>query len=288
MPHVHLNGVDIYYEDTGSGFPVVFCHEFAGDHRSWAPQVEAMAGQFRCITFSYRGYPPSDVPDDLDAYGQDVLVADVLGLLNHLEIEEAHIVGLSMGGNVTLQFALEHPERCRSIVVAACGAGSTNRDLFEQENDKIVELLRAGDMQNFADVYGRGPGRLPFLNKDPEGWKRFRAELAEHSATGSANTQLRVQRLRPVVFTLEDQLRELDVPTLVICGDEDEPCIETSVFMKRTIPRCGLLMVPQSGHTINLEEPAVFNQALLDFWAKVERGAWMSREHITTSLLPPA
>ena len=105
------DGTSLYYEDTGTGTPVVFVHEFAGDSRSWEPQVRYLSRRYRCVTYCARGYPPSDVPDDSAAYSQDRARDDVLAVLDALAIERAHVVGLSMGGFATLHFGLAHPRR---------------------------------------------------------------------------------------------------------------------------------------------------------------------------------
>jgi pimeloyl-ACP methyl ester carboxylesterase len=286
MPLARVNGVELFYEEAGAGEPVVFSHEFAGDARSWGPQVHALARRYRCITYNHRGFPPSSVPDDPGAYSQDLLVEDLRALLDHLSIERAHLVGLSMGGNVVLNFALRYPERCRGVVVAGCGAGTVDREAFEQNVEQIVGILEHQGMAAFAALYSLGPTRLPFKRKDPSGWELFRAQLAQHSAKGSALTQLGVQLRRPTIYQLGDRLRDLRVPILLLIGDEDEPCVDPAVFMKRTIPTAGLVVISQSGHTINLEEPARFNDAILDFFATVEAGRWPTRTEVTTSMLP--
>jgi pimeloyl-ACP methyl ester carboxylesterase len=286
MPTVSLNGLELHYESTGDGPPVVFCHEFAGDYRAWDPQVRGFARLYRCITYCHRGFPPSSVPTDPDAYSQDWLIADLLGLMDHLGLTEVHLVGFSMGGSVVVNFALRYPERCRGIVVVGTGTGTTNRARFEQDVERTVALIREHGMQAFADTYGRGPSRLPYLRKDPAGWAAFHAQLAEHSATGQALTMLGVQLRRPTIYDLEAELDNLRVPTLIVAGDEDEPCLEPSLFLKRRIRGSGLLIVPQTGHAVNLEEPALFNSAVLDFLRLVEAGRWATRPSVSTSLLP--
>ena len=286
MPRVHVNEVEVYYEDTGSGFPIVFCHEFAGDYRAWEPQVRALGRLYRCITYSHRGFPPSSVPPDLESYSQDLLIADLHGLVTQLGIQEAHFVGFSMGGNVVLNFALRHPQLCRSIVVAGTGAGSTERARFEQNIDEVVHLIRTRGIRAFAESYAEGPTRVQFKRKDPCGWSVFREQLAGHAADGQAHSMRGVMLRRPTVFSLEDRLRQLRVPALIAIGDEDEPCVDVAVFLKRVLPSVGLVVLPQSGHTINLEEPALFNAALLDFFRMVEAGRWSSRSEVTTSMLP--
>jgi pimeloyl-ACP methyl ester carboxylesterase len=287
LPTASINGVELYYEDTGDGFPVVFCHEFAGDYRAWDPQVRAFARLYRCITYSHRGYPPSTVPADPDAYTQELLIEDLRGLLDHLGIEQAHIVGFSMGGSVVLNFALRHADRCRSLVVVGTGAGTTNRERFLGDIENVVELIDTRGIRGFAETYAEGPTRVQLKRKDPHGWRVFRAQLAEHSPVGQSLTMQGVMRRRPTIFSLEAELRALRVPTLIIIGDEDEPCVDVAVFLKRQIPSSGLLVFPQSGHTVNLEEPALFNASVLEFLRLVESGRWATRLGVTTSLLPP-
>ena len=274
------DGVRLAFEETGSGTPVVFVHEFAGDLRSWEPQVRHLSRRYRCITWNARGFPPSDVPDDTGAYSQDRARDDVLAVLDALDIERAHVVGLSMGGFATLHFGLAHPGRARSLVVAGVGYGAEpdQRERFRSEADITARILRTEGMAAWAAAYSLGPTRVQFQNKDPRGWREFADMLAEHSAAGSAHTQRGVQKERPSVFDLADEMKELTVPTLVVTGDEDWPCLVPSVFMKRTIPSAGLLVVPNTGHTVNLEEPDAFNAALADFFAQVDAGRWPTRD----------
>jgi pimeloyl-ACP methyl ester carboxylesterase len=286
MPRLALNGVELYYEDSGSGFPVVFCHEFAGDYRSWEPQVRAFGHLYRCITYSYRGFPPSSVPEDPAAYSQDLLIEDLRALLEPLGIDQAYLVGFSMGGSMVLNFALRYPELCKGIVVVGAGAGTTNRERFETDIEQTVDLLRTRGIRAFADAYSEGPSRQPYKRKDPYGWAVFREQLAEHSPVGQALTMLGVQRNRPTIYASEAALPGLNVPTLIVIGDEDEGCVDPAVFLKRRVPSAGLLVVPQSGHAVNLEEPALFNTQVLDFFRLVEAGRWARRASVTTTLLP--
>lgn len=274
------DGVRLAFEETGSGTPVVFVHEFAGDLRSWEPQVRHLSRRYRCITWNARGFPPSDVPDDTGAYSQNQARDDVRAVLDALDIERAHVVGLSMGGFATLHFGLAYPERARSLVVAGVGYGAEpdQRERFRREADLTAQVLRTEGMAASAKAYSLGPTRVQFQNKDPRGWGEFAHMLAEHSAIGSAHTQQGVQKERPSVFDLADEMRKLTVPTLIVTGDEDWPCLVPSVFMKRTIPSAGLLVVPNTGHTINLEEPAAFNAALADFFAQIDAGRWPMRD----------
>ncbi len=273
MPRAPVNGINIYYESHGDGYPLVWSHEFAGDYRSWEPQVRFFTRRYRVITYSARGYLPSDVPTDESSYSQDQAVDDLRGLLEHLGIEKAHIGGLSMGGNVALNFGLKHPDMARSLVVAGTGTGSTDPDGFRKNVNSIAQRMQEQGMAAMTD-YTRGSARIQFLRKDPHGWQEFADQFYEHSAIGSALTFRGVQGKRPSLFELQDELTKLEVPTLIMIGDEDDPCIEPSIFMKRHIPYSGMVVIPQSGHAINLEEPALFNQAVLDFLTAVEAGKW--------------
>ena len=278
MPTATIDGVEIYYEVTGEGEPLVWSHEFAGDYRSWAPQVRAFARRYRVITYSNRGYLPSAVPEDPAAYSQERLVDDLRGLLLHLGIERAHVGGLSMGGNVALNFALTYPEMCRGVVVAGCGSGSDDPETFRAEGRRLSGTIEREGMAGFAEVYAMGPTRRQLLRKDPQGWREFRDQLAEHSARGSALIFANVQLKRPTVYQLEPKLRACTVPMLIVAGDEDEPCLAPGLFMKRLIRSAGLAILPATGHTLNLEEPELFNRLVLDFLTAVEQGRWPVRE----------
>jgi pimeloyl-ACP methyl ester carboxylesterase len=285
-------GVRLYYEETGEGRPLVFVHEFAGDSRSWRPQVQFFARRYRVIAYNARGYPPSDVPDDPAAYSQDQATDDIRGVLDHLGIDRAHVVGLSMGGYATLHFGLRHPERALSLVVAGAGYGSVkaDRERFRQDAEHTARKMEEDGMAKSADFYAKGPTRVQFIDKDPVGWREFYDQLASGSARGHALTLRGVQMTRPSVLDLGDELEKLDVPTLVVTGDEDEPCLEPGIFMKRKIPTAGLVVLPKSGHTINLEEPDLFNRCVLDFLTAVDAGRWTRRNPASLSnsaILPP-
>ena len=256
---------------------MVWSHEFAGCHDSWEPQVRFFSRRYRVITYAARGYPPSEVPSEPEAYSQDHSVEDLYLLMKHLGIDQAHLGGLSMGGSVVLNFGIAHPQMARSLIVASAGSGSDDRETFLATFQAISDRLLSEGMEAVADEYARGETRVQFLRKDPRGWQEFHKGLASHSALGSALTFRGFQMKRPTVYALEDKLRQLQVPTLIMIGDEDEPCVEPAVFMKRNIPGAGLSVFPQSGHTINLEEPDLFNRTVLDFLTAVEADRWPKR-----------
>jgi pimeloyl-ACP methyl ester carboxylesterase len=124
MPHVNASGTKPYFEETGSGYPIVFVHEFGSDYREWETQVRHFSRAYRCVTYNARGYPPSDVPEDLHQYGWEFSVDDIAAVMAELSIPRAHVVGLSMGGYAALQFGLKYPEKASAIVAAGAGSGS--------------------------------------------------------------------------------------------------------------------------------------------------------------------
>jgi pimeloyl-ACP methyl ester carboxylesterase len=277
------DGIKLFYEDSGSGRPILFVHEFSGDYRSWELQVRYFARRYRCITFNARGYPPSDVPEALEMYSQRRAVDDARDVLDHLEIDRAHIVGLSMGGFAALHFGIHYPDRALSIVVGGAGFGAEpdKTEQFRHEVELVARRFEEEGAPKLAPVYGSGPGREQYEIKDPRGFKEFLTQLGEHSSKGSALTLRGVQARRPSPFDLVPELEKMTVPTLIIHGDEDRPCLGTGIMLKRAIPSAGLMVFPKTGHTINLEEPALFNQALQDFFTQVESGRWLMRDKRT-------
>jgi pimeloyl-ACP methyl ester carboxylesterase len=281
MPYAATDdGVRLYFEETGSGHPLILVHEFAGDLRSFEPQIRYFGKRYRTIAFNARGFPPSDVPQHVSSYSQARAADDILALLDHVAEPKAHIVGLSMGGFATLHFGLRYPQRALSLCIGGCGYGAEpdKRETFRTEADLIAGVIRKEGMAAFAERYAYGPTRVQYQNKDPRGHAAFKAMLAEHSATGSANTQQGVQKERPSLYMMVEEMKRLAVPTLIITGDEDWPCLLPGILMKQSIPSAALAVIPNSGHAINIEEPEQYNRIVGDFLSLVESGRWQQRD----------
>ncbi len=279
------DSVRLHYEETGSGIPVIFVHEFAGDHRAWEAQMRHFGQRYRAITYAARGYPPSDVPTAVEKYSQARAADDIASVLDHLGIDKAHVVGLSMGGFATLHFGFRHAARALSLCVAGCGYGAEKgqQDKFRAEVAAVAAFLDEQGIEAFAAKYAYGPTRVQFENKDPRGFDEFKRQLAQHSAVGSRNTQLGVQGERPSLYDLTDQMKSLMVPTLILTGDEDWPCLQPGLLMKQAIPSAALSVMPNCGHTINLEDPNQFNRLVGDFIAQVDAGRWPTRDPRATA-----
>jgi pimeloyl-ACP methyl ester carboxylesterase len=290
MPYATTgDGVRLYWEESGTGRPLLFIHEFAGDHRSFEPQVRHFEGRYRCIVYDARGYPPSDVPDDESAYSQEIAVADAVAVLDAAGVESAHAVGVSMGGFCSLHLGLRHPERTESIVVAGVGYGAhpDAQAGFRRECEAIAASFRSEGSAAVAERYAVGPARVQLQSKNHPGWELFARQLAEHDAGGAALTMLGVQRLRPSLYDLREELAAMRVPALIVAGDEDEGCLEADLMLKRAIPSAGLAILPRTGHTVNLEEPHIFNAVVGRFLDDVENGRWGLRDprSLSTSVI---
>ena len=281
MPYATAHdGVRLYHEEAGRGTPIVFVHEFGGDHRSWEPQMRHFSRRHRCVTFSARGYPPSDVPEALASYSQEIAVKDIVSVMDACGIDRAHVVGLSMGGFAVLHLGLQAPQRARSLVVAGAGYGAEKQyeEYFRNVSLEVANQFETQGAAVFAKTYSQAGTRIQYQAKDLRGWQEFATQLGEHSARGSANTMRGVQARRPSIYDLEDGLKKLALPVLVMVGDEDFHCLQPGIFMKMAIPASGLCVLPKSGHTLNLEEPEAFNRQVAEFIAAVEAGAWGARD----------
>ncbi len=278
MPKAFVNGVNLYYEVTGKGFPLVLGHEFCADFESWHHQVRFLQRRYQVITYNARGWPPSDVPPDPKDYSWEHGVEDLYQLLRHLDIKQAYIGGLSLGGYVSLAFGMVHAEMAKGLILAATGAGAffdkEKRKEWERLYETHAQRIETEGMKAVKDEYANEAKRIQLRHKDPKGWQKYYDALAAHSPIGSAHTIRRFIIPRPTIFELERKLKQIRIPTLILTGDEDEPCVEPSLFMKRNIPHSGLVVFPQSGHTINVEEPELFNWAVLDFLTAVDAGSW--------------
>lgn len=275
MPYLHTDDQQrLYYEEAGSGPTLLFVHEFAGDHRSWEPQMRYFSRRYRCVAYSARGYLPSSVPESADDYSQWRVSEDIRCVLDALQVDRAHVVGLSMGAFATLHFGIryaQHPKlnRALTLTLAGCGTGSHPdvHENFKKDSAALGESLMRSGMAQAGATYCHGPTRLPLLRKNPRGHAEFLRQFCEHSAQGSGLTSIGYQGRRPSLYKLQTEIAHIAVPTFIMVGDADEPCLDPSLMLKRTIPNSQLAVLPDSGHGINLEEPELFNRLLGDFLA---------------------
>jgi pimeloyl-ACP methyl ester carboxylesterase len=293
MPHIKTSdGISLYYEETGSGAPLIFLHEFGGHYLSWEPQVRYFSRRYRCITYAARGWPPSDVPNDVAMYSQARAADDCADLMKALGIDKAHLCGLSMGATAGLEFAIRHPGKATALVIAAGGGGGATdieaKKRFKEECEAFAQRIEKEGMPAMAELYCTSSARNTYRYKDPRGWAEFKQQFADGSATGHAMTMRGVQGSRVPFFERTDELKKIAEPMLVVIGDEDDSTHSLAVHLKQHVARSGVLELPKCGHTMNLEARAAFNAAGQDFFHAVENDRWPAREEKSYTLIPPS
>jgi pimeloyl-ACP methyl ester carboxylesterase len=269
MPRVDVNGVSLYCESSGDGPPLVLVHGFACGLRMWDPQVAVLSRSWRVVTYDVRGHGISDAPDAPAAYSQPLSVADLGALLERLAIRRAAIGGLSMGGNIALNFALAHPEMVTALIVADTGAGSDDAAGWAATVHAFADALERDGLEAFADAALANPLFARYVAQGPAAERFIRSCLMTHRARGLAHTAREVLTKRPSIYALGPRLGTLLVPTLLIVGKHDEPCVKVHRFMADTIPGARHVLIPGVGHLTNLEAPDAFNRVVTDFLGEV-------------------
>ena len=279
MPYVQSDGARLYYEEAGTGIPIVFAHEFSGDLWSWEKQIQHFSRRYRCIAFNARGYPPSEVPASLSRYSHKHAVDDIAVVMRHLGVSKAHIIGCSMGSRTTLDFGLAYPRMALSLTMIGIGSGGDprNKAAFLRQTEARARLYEQSGLAVVLKGLRQAENRIQLKRKNPRAFEDFCRRFMQHSAQGCANISRRVQGRRPSLFSLEKPLRALKVPSHVIVGDEDPGAIDSGLFMKRVSPAVRLSVVPATGHLVNLEEPDLMHRLTEDFFALVESRQWRPR-----------
>ncbi len=275
MPYARSGGVKLYYEEAGTGPPILFLHELGSDIRQWRGQTEPLSRDFRCIAYNARGYPPSDVPEADEAYLWERFVEDICAVLDHLNIDRAVLVGWSMGAYAALMFALRQPGRVASVVAAGVGSGSPRADQaeFRAGMRALADAWEHLGPDTAAELMAQSPNRRPLKRSNPEAFEAWLSDLKTHAPLGMARTCRNYQGLRP---SLEDFVRDFAVlppPVLLLVGDRDAPCLETTRILAQAIPAADLRVAPDMGHSLNLENQARFNRLIEEFIASQQNDA---------------
>lgn len=263
MPTARVNGVSLYYEEVGDGPPLLLIHAFPVGRGMWAPQIPSFARRFRVIVYDCRGFGRSEAPTAAAAYSQGQSVEDARGLLAHLGALPAAVCGLSMGGNIALNLALAHPEAVRALVLCDTGAGSEDPGAFRARCVEYAEASQRG-MDGFFEKLMLWPVFRDFVT-GPRERQLLREMVLAQSPHGVGLTALHTLAPRPPVYALRERLEALRRPTLVVYGERDEACVESSGFLATTIPEARLWMVPGASHFVNLDESERFNETVLRF-----------------------
>ncbi len=249
MPYVDRDGVQVYYESHGDGPAVLLSHGYSSTSHMWAGQVEALAGDYRLITWDMRGHGRTDSPDDRDAYSEQATVEDMAAILAACGEERAVIGGLSLGGYMSLAFYLAHPEMTRALMLFDTGPGYRNPKAREGWNETAVRRAERFEERGL-DALGGGD--------------EVRRDL-HRSATGLANAA------RGMLAQFDDRvissLDQVSVPTLVLVGANDEPFLAGTDYMVNKIPGATKVVIADAGHASNIHQPAAFNDAVRSFLA---------------------
>ena len=279
MPYVQSDGARLYYEEAGSGTPIVFVHEFSGDLWSWEKQIQHFSRRYRCIAFNARGYPPSEVPAALSSYSHQHAVDDVAVLMRHLKVSKAHIIGCSMGSRTTLDFGLDYPRMALSLTMIGIGSGGDPRDkaAFLRHAEARARVYEEQGLAVVLAGLRKADNRMRLKRKNPRAFEDFSRRFMEHSAQGCANITRRVMARRSSLFDMAKPLQAMKTPAQVIVGDEDPGAIDSGLFMKKVSPAVRLSVIPDTGHLVNLEEPDLMHRLTEDFFALVESGHWRPR-----------
>ena len=265
------DGTKLYYESQGSGPAIIFVHELAGTCHSFDLQVAALKGNYRCLTFNARGYPPSDVPAAVDAYSQDIAASDIGAVLDAAGEKDAHVMGVSMGSAAALQFALANPQRVRSAILCSIGSGSDAKsEEYVANMEAMAARVEKNGMDQIRQNFTSSPARLKLKEKSPVEYQKFLGEIEKFSVQGLTNTMRGVQKRRPPLYAHKDKIAAMTIPTLVVLGGIDQGCEKPSHFLKETLPGARLEILPNTGHGVNIEEPDRVNRMVEEFVAGVE------------------
>ena len=249
MAYLQRGDVRLYYEDHGSGTPILLTHGFGASTGMWRGQVEAFQSRYRLIPWDMRGHGQTECPEDLFNYSQALTDDDMAALLDHLEIDQAVITGHSLGGFMSLSFNVAHSDRVKALVLQGCGPGYRREEPRLAWNERAERRARTLEEGGLAALGGG-------------------AEVGE-SVQGSAQCLAQAARgiLSQVDSRVMDSLKGISVPTLVICGDGDTPFVDGARYMGDRIPGATYVEVPGAGHGVNVEKPEAVNAALETFLA---------------------
>jgi len=278
MPKAKVNGVELNYEVHGDGYPLVLAHGFTSSMQMWADQIPSFAKKYRVVVYDSRGHGASEAPGDLASYDLWTCVEDQRALMDHLDIGEAYVGGLSMGGMVAMRFALKCPQRVRALLLCDTGPGMAgpHRQWFDAlygSAEPVVSTEGVGGwLKRMWPVLAQA---FPPEGQLPAGVRRHLEGLERMSADGFLGG---AQALRQQDNVLE-RLGEIRVPTLIVVGDRDL-LLTDSRAMRRRIAGNQFVLIRDSLHGTAVWQPEAFTRAVLDFLAQVDAGEPVAGERV--------
>jgi pimeloyl-ACP methyl ester carboxylesterase len=267
MPRVEVNGLGIAYATRGDGPPLVLLHGLACGMRMWRKPIAALCDRFRVIVYDMRGHGASDAPEDPRQYSAEHLVQEFVGLLDRLGIAKAHVVGFSMGGGPALALALRHPQRVGALVLCGVGSGADNPWASQRIAEIWIGYAREGGMEKMVTEMLRSDFFKGYANRGPRAKRHMKALICQHPLHGITNTLAGVVARRKSLYRMTGTLAKVTAPTLVLLGQQDGVCQKSARLLHATIPGSELRRIPGAGHTLPLEEPAAFSDAVASFVA---------------------
>ena len=267
MPRIKVNDILLNYEESGRGEAVVFLHGYTGSTKDWVNQFKAFSSRYRTMAVDCRGHGFSDAPTAEEAYSIRIFSEDVFALLQTLGIRRCCLVGHSMGGFQALEFILNHPELVRGLVLVDTSSGEWEvAPGAEELRAKLDELAWSEGLEAaFEYDAAHNPVRVQRFKAHPELREITRQKVLQTSVDGYVYVARTFRRWGPVT----DRLPEIDVPVLIVRGEEDAGFVKASDIMKGCIPGSELVVVPGAGHNPHEEKPEIFNEAMESFLAGV-------------------
>ena len=267
MPTARINGIEINYRERGDGYPVFLIHGFTGNLRNWALQAPVLTSDYRMVSIDQRGHGHSEKPTRPEDYSLELLAEDAYGLLQHLGIGECYMIAHSMGGMVAQYLVLRHPETVRALVLIDTAAEIPD-GLRTEERARLIEIARDGGMEAVFEEQLRTNPMADQIRAQPELLKVWRQQFLLTSREAYLYCAQAVVNRKPPL----DDLYAVKAPTLIICGENDEPFLGPSRRMHERIPGSELEIIPGAGHTPQIEEASEFNRLLTGFLSRVHQG----------------
>ncbi|MCI0855530.1 MAG: alpha/beta hydrolase [Chloroflexi bacterium] len=259
MPTAKLNGIDIYYEEHGSGPAIILTHGLGDSASLWAPLAEALGDSYRLIAWDMRGHYRTEAPAELSEYTQDIVVEDLRALCDHLGLEKAVHGGHSLGGYTALRFHEKYPERVSALVLHAAGPGYRNEEASQAWTDRLAGIAEKQEARFGLD--------------DRVSAKELRTgapqlgEISQHVVHGITNVERGV--MAHPSFT---DATKINVPALVIVGENDKAYVASSGYFEAKLPQGKKIVIKDAGHPAALEQPEAVNAAIHEFLDGVDLG----------------
>ena len=269
MPTAKINGINIYYESHGIGFPLVLAYGIGGNTTEWEPQIEPFSQPYRFIVWDPRGHAQSESPPNADQYTQDIFAQDLEGLLDHLGIEQAYVGGLSMGGGIATRFTILNPQRVAALLIfdSFSAAGLETPPENRRMREDIIRLSETKGMSAVADyAIKNNPNISQTAALSEEHENRIHQMYQALNPVGYAHS---TRMILNAVFDAS-LLEGIKAPTLVLAGQEDG-ALPACRFIHEKIKDSQLVVIPGAGHLSNLDQPEAFNHAVLEYLASIDR-----------------